>query len=184
MSIAKADVDIAAFLRTKSSSCFQAPRASAHAARPLATLTYTPRVPRCLPILHLSALGHRTAIPVDSDPPVCSGEFWRSELHRIIMLARNARDRHHLIDLCALAGTLVSRSGRRLRSRIVTDRLLLGLKGTVSEYELSPTRQRGIAARDSKAKHGDPGSCLRAVLQQPRVRLIPTNTWLRIRLVS
>jgi hypothetical protein len=33
--------------------------------------------------------------------------------------------------------------------------LLLGLKGTMSEYELSLMRQRGIAARDSKAKRGE-----------------------------
>ena len=49
--------------------------------------------------------------------------------------------------------------------RIVNDRLLLGLKGTMSEYELSLMRQRGIAARDSKAKRGEfrfmlpPGFC-------------------------
>lgn len=49
--------------------------------------------------------------------------------------------------------------------RLVNDRLLLGLKGTMSEYELSLLRQRGLAARDSKAKRGElrvalpPGYC-------------------------
>jgi DNA invertase Pin-like site-specific DNA recombinase len=49
--------------------------------------------------------------------------------------------------------------------RLVNDRLLLGLKGTMSEYELSLLRQRGIAARDSKALRGElrfilpPGYC-------------------------
>ena len=49
--------------------------------------------------------------------------------------------------------------------RLVNDRLLLGLKGTMSEYELSLLRQRGIAARDSKARRGEyrfmlpPGFC-------------------------
>ena len=38
--------------------------------------------------------------------------------------------------------------------RLVNDRLLLGLKGTMSEYELSLLRQRGLAARDSKADRG------------------------------
>ena len=57
------------------------------------------------------------------------------------------------------------RSGRRVRSRLVNDRLLLGLKGTMSEYELSLMRQRGMAARDSKAQRGElrfmlpPGFC-------------------------
>jgi DNA invertase Pin-like site-specific DNA recombinase len=49
--------------------------------------------------------------------------------------------------------------------RLVNDRLLLGLKGTMSEYELSSMRQRGIAVRDSKAQRGElqfmlpPGFC-------------------------
>src|SRR5690242_1729439 len=49
--------------------------------------------------------------------------------------------------------------------RIGNDRLLLGLKGTMSEYELNLLRQRGLAARDSKAKRGElrfglpPGYC-------------------------
>src|SRR6267378_4429689 len=51
------------------------------------------------------------------------------------------------------------------RPRLVNDRLLLGLKGTMSEYELSLLRQRGLAARDSKARRGElrvalpPGYC-------------------------
>jgi hypothetical protein len=36
----------------------------------------------------------------------------------------------------------------------MNDRLLLGLKGTMSEYELNLLRQRGLAARDSKAGRG------------------------------
>ena len=49
--------------------------------------------------------------------------------------------------------------------RLMNDRLLLGLKGTMSEYELSLLRQRGLAARDSKAGRGalrftlPPGFC-------------------------
>src|ERR1035438_8596338 len=49
--------------------------------------------------------------------------------------------------------------------RLINDRLLLGLKGTMSEYELNLLRQRGLAARDSKAKRGElrfslpPGFC-------------------------
>lgn len=49
--------------------------------------------------------------------------------------------------------------------RLVNDRLLLGLKGTMSEYELNLLRHRGLAARDSKAKRGElrfalpPGYC-------------------------
>ncbi|HEY1966041.1 MAG TPA: recombinase family protein [Acidobacteriaceae bacterium] len=80
-------------------------------------------------------------------------------------LARNGRDWHHLIDLCALTATLVVDPDGTYDPRMVNDRLLLGLKGTMSEYELSLLRQRGLAARDSKAKRGElrfalpPGYC-------------------------
>lgn len=80
-------------------------------------------------------------------------------------LARNGRDWHHLIDLCALTGVLVIDPDGAYDPRLMNDRLLLGLKGTMSEYELSLLRQRGIAARDAKAARGElrfmlpPGYC-------------------------
>jgi DNA invertase Pin-like site-specific DNA recombinase len=40
-------------------------------------------------------------------------------------------------------------------TRLANDPLLLGLKGTISEYELSLLRQRGLAVRDSKARRGE-----------------------------
>jgi len=67
--------------------------------------------------------------------------------------------------VCALVGTLVIDPDGTYDPRLVNDRLLLGLKGTMSEYELSLLRQRGIAARDSKALRGElqfilpPGYC-------------------------
>ena len=96
---------------------------------------------------------------------VCSGDVGAVYCIEASRLARNGRDWHHLIDLCALAGTLVVDPDGAYDPRIVNDRLLLGLKGTMSEYELSLMRQRGIAARDSKAKRGEfrfmlpPGFC-------------------------
>src|SRR5271167_1555947 len=44
-------------------------------------------------------------------------------------LARNGRDWHHLIDLCALVGTLVVDADGTYDPRLVNDRLLLGLNG-------------------------------------------------------
>jgi hypothetical protein len=58
-------------------------------------------------------------------------------------LARDGRDWHHLIDLCALAGAVVIDPDGAYDPRLVNDHLLLGLKGTMSEYELSLLRQRG-----------------------------------------
>lgn len=96
---------------------------------------------------------------------VCSGDVAAVYCIEASRLARNGRDWHHLIDLCALAGALVVDPDGAYDPRLVNDRLLLGLKGTMSEYELSLLRQRGIAARDSKARRGEfrfmlpPGLC-------------------------
>jgi DNA invertase Pin-like site-specific DNA recombinase len=96
---------------------------------------------------------------------VCSGDIGAVYCIEASRLARNGRDWHHLIDLCALAGALVIDPDGAYDPRLVNDRLLLGLKGTMSEYELSLLRQRGIAARDSKAQRGEyrfmlpPGFC-------------------------
>ena len=86
---------------------------------------------------------------------VCSGDVGAVFCIEASRLARNGRDWHHLIDLCALVGTLVIDPEGVHDPRIGSDRLLLGLKGSMSEYELSILRQRGIAARDSKAKRGE-----------------------------
>jgi DNA invertase Pin-like site-specific DNA recombinase len=96
---------------------------------------------------------------------VCGGSVGAVLCIEASRLARNGRDWHHLIDLCALVGTVVIDPDGVYDPRLVNDRLLLGLKGTMSEYELSLLRQRGLAARDSKAKRGElrfalpPGYC-------------------------
>jgi DNA invertase Pin-like site-specific DNA recombinase len=96
---------------------------------------------------------------------VCGGSTGAVFCIEASRLARNGRDWHHLIDLCALVGTLVIDPDGTYDPRLVNDRLLLGLKGTMSEYELSLLRQRGLAARDSKAQRGElrcalpPGYC-------------------------
>ncbi len=86
---------------------------------------------------------------------VCAGSTGAVFCIEASRLARNGRDWHHLIDLCALVGTLVVDPDGTYDPRLVNDRLLLGLKGTMSEYELSLLRQRGLAARDSKAQRGE-----------------------------
>jgi DNA invertase Pin-like site-specific DNA recombinase len=96
---------------------------------------------------------------------VCSGDVGAVYCIEASRLARNGRDWHHLIDLCAIAGALVIDPDGAYDPRLVNDRLLLGLKGTMSEDELSLMRQRGLAARDSKAARGEyrfmlpPGFC-------------------------
>ena len=96
---------------------------------------------------------------------VCAGSIGAVFCIEASRLARNGRDWHHLIDLCALVGTLVIDPDGTYDPRLVNDRLVLGLKGTMSEYELSLLRQRGLASRDSKARRGElrfalpPGYC-------------------------
>lgn len=96
---------------------------------------------------------------------VCSGDVGAVFCIEASRLARNGRDWHHLIDLCALAGSLVVDPDGAYDPRLINDRLLLGLKGTMSEYELSLMRQRGLVARDQKAGRGEfrfmlpPGFC-------------------------
>ena len=96
---------------------------------------------------------------------VCAGTVGAVFCIEASRLARNGRDWHHLVDLCALAATLVIDPDGAYDPRLVNDRLLLGLKGTMSEYELTLLRQRGIEARDGKARRGalrftlPPGYC-------------------------
>lgn len=65
--------------------------------------------------------------------------------------ARNSRDWAHLADLCGLTGTLIIDDEGVYDPRESNDRLLLGLKGTMSEWELSVMRQRSFAALQQKA---------------------------------
>jgi DNA invertase Pin-like site-specific DNA recombinase len=70
-------------------------------------------------------------------------------------LARNNRDWHHLIDLSGLVGTLLIDPEGVYDPRLSNDRLLLGLKGTMSEFELTLFRQRSLEARNQKAVRGE-----------------------------
>lgn len=70
-------------------------------------------------------------------------------------LARNGRDWHHLLELCGLVGTRVIDGEGAYDPSVPNDRLLLGLKGTMSEFELTLLRRRlGDAAR-AKALRGE-----------------------------
>ena len=69
-------------------------------------------------------------------------------------LARNNRDWHHLVDLCALTGTVLIDDDGIYDPKLLNDRLLLGLKGTMSEYELGLLRQRARQAYLQKVNRG------------------------------
>lgn len=70
-------------------------------------------------------------------------------------LARNGRDWHHLLELCGLVGAYVVDADGVYDPATPNDRLLLGLKGTMSEFELTLLRKRMLEAAVAKAKRGE-----------------------------
>ena len=69
-------------------------------------------------------------------------------------LARNGRDWHTLIEFCGLVGTIIVDEDGIYDPRHPNDRMLLGIKGTMSELELSLFRQRSQEALKQKARRG------------------------------
>lgn len=70
-------------------------------------------------------------------------------------LARNNTDWHRLLEICALAGTLICDEDGLYDPADFNDRLLLGLKGTMSEAELHFIRARLVGGQLSKARRGE-----------------------------
>jgi len=70
-------------------------------------------------------------------------------------LARNGRDWHTLIEFCGLVGTILVDEDGIYDPRHPNDRLLLGMKGTMSELELSLFRQRSQEALRQMARRGE-----------------------------
>jgi DNA invertase Pin-like site-specific DNA recombinase len=70
-------------------------------------------------------------------------------------LARSCRDWHQLLEICALSGTLIGDSDGVYDPRAYNDRLLLGLKGTLSEAELHVLKARLYEGRLAKARRGE-----------------------------
>jgi DNA invertase Pin-like site-specific DNA recombinase len=69
-------------------------------------------------------------------------------------LARNSSDWHHLLEMCALTQTLILDEDGLYDPATFNDRLLLGLKGTMSEAELYMIRARLHGGILSKARRG------------------------------
>ena len=70
-------------------------------------------------------------------------------------LARNSADWHRLLEICALAETLILDEDGLYDPSHFNDRLLLGLKGTMSEAELHVLRARLIGGQLNKARRGE-----------------------------
>jgi DNA invertase Pin-like site-specific DNA recombinase/transposase len=70
-------------------------------------------------------------------------------------LARSGRDWYQLIELCALSGAVLADTDGVYDPAEYNDRLLLGLKGTMSEAELHLIKQRMWSGRLNKARRGE-----------------------------
>jgi DNA invertase Pin-like site-specific DNA recombinase len=70
-------------------------------------------------------------------------------------LARSGADWYQLLELCALAGALLADADGVYDPVDYNDRLLLGLKGTMSEAELHLLKQRMLAGKQAKARRGE-----------------------------
>jgi DNA invertase Pin-like site-specific DNA recombinase len=70
-------------------------------------------------------------------------------------LARSSKDWHQLLEICAIFGTLISDLDGVYDPAGYNDRLLLGLKGTMSEAELHVLKQRMQQGKLNKARRGE-----------------------------
>lgn len=86
---------------------------------------------------------------------VCAGEVGAVLCLDASRLSRNGRDWHHLLELCGLVGTRVIDTDGIYDPCRPNDRLLLGMKGSISEFELGVIRSRMHDAKHGKALRGD-----------------------------
>src|SRR6266702_4229468 len=85
---------------------------------------------------------------------ICEGRVGAVFAIEASRLARNGRDWHTLIEFSGLVGTVIVDEDGSYDPRHPNDRLLLGMKGTMSELELSLFRQRSHEALKQKARRG------------------------------
>ncbi len=106
---------------------------------------------------------------------LCSGEVGAVSCQKVSRLARNGRDWHHVPEICGMVEARVVDHDGVYDPRLPNDRLLLGMKGSISAFEPGILRTRTPDAGRAKARRGElrdtppigclwdrdgPGSCL------------------------
>ncbi len=86
---------------------------------------------------------------------VCLGKVGAVAAREVSRFARNSRDWQQLIEMCRVVDTVLIDQETVYAPRQGNDRLLLGLKGSLKEYELDLLRQRSLSARYEKARRGE-----------------------------
>jgi DNA invertase Pin-like site-specific DNA recombinase len=122
---------------------------------------------------HLQQLGWREVEVVDEDlgrsaagtvaragfermvAEVCMGKVGAVAAREVSRFARNNREWQQLVEVCRIVDTVLIDQEMVYAPRQSNDRLLLGLKGSLNEYELDLLRQRSVEARHEKAKCGE-----------------------------
>jgi DNA invertase Pin-like site-specific DNA recombinase len=122
---------------------------------------------------HLQQLGWREVEVVDEDlgrsaagtvaragfermvAEVCLGKVGAVAAREVSRFARNNREWQQLVEVCRIVDTVLIDQEMVYAPRQSNDRLLLGLKGSLNEYELDLLRQRSVEARHEKAKRGE-----------------------------
>ena len=85
---------------------------------------------------------------------LCDGQVGAVFSIEASRLARNGRDWHTLLEFCSVVGALLIDAETVYDPRLTNDRLLLGMKGTISEMEVASFRERAHAALRQKAERG------------------------------
>ncbi|MDO8325664.1 MAG: recombinase family protein [Cypionkella sp.] len=86
---------------------------------------------------------------------LCAGKVGAVLCQDASRLARNGRDWHHLLEFCGLVEARVIDHDGVYNPCQPNDRLLLGMKGSISEFELGVLRTRMLDAARSKARRGE-----------------------------
>jgi DNA invertase Pin-like site-specific DNA recombinase len=86
---------------------------------------------------------------------VCLGKVGAVAAREVSRFARNSREWQQLVEVCRVVDTVLIDLDTVYSPRHSNDRLLLGLKGSLNEYELDLLRQRSVEARRAKAQRGE-----------------------------
>ena len=86
---------------------------------------------------------------------VCLGQVGAVAAREVSRFARNSREWQQLVEVCRVVDTVLIDLETVYSPRHSNDRLLLGLKGSLNEYELDLLRQRSVEARQAKARRGE-----------------------------
>ncbi|MCP4053814.1 MAG: recombinase family protein, partial [Mesoflavibacter sp.] len=86
---------------------------------------------------------------------VCLGKVGAVAAREVSRFARNSRDWQQLVEVCRMVDTLLVDHETIYDPRRGDDRLFLGVKGSLNEYELDVLRLRSLEARHAKARRGE-----------------------------